>query len=161
MTQSVDARVDRFYQNEFSRARYPVVALMVPALEHATTQADRLMIRRDATLTLIALEMHRRRTGSYPATLDELSPTLLPIVPLDLMTGQPLCYMLRDGKPVIYSRGADKDDDGGRPLNPASRGAWGVTMGLPDNHINALMNSRGSDPAYDGDWILWPPSPTQ
>lgn len=160
ISQSVDARVDRFYQSEFSRARYPVVAMMVPALEHATTQADRLKMRRDATLTLIALEMHRRRTGAYPAALEDLSPTLLPITPRDLMTGEPLRYMLRDGKPVIYSRGADKDDDGGRAVDGTDP-YFKANFVQPDNHVNALMNARGTHPAFDGDWILWPPAPTQ
>jgi len=94
-TGNLDARAERFFRDDLNRARYPVVALMVPAFENASVQAERILLRRDAMLTLIALELHRRRNGAYPATLADLSPTLLPIIPRDRLTGQPLCYILR------------------------------------------------------------------
>lgn len=156
-TPSVDVQIEQLYQDPLGRARYPIVALMVPALESATRHAELTLQRRDTTLTLLALELHRRRAGAYPDTLAEFAPTLLPITPRDRLTGQTLCYTLRDGHPVLYSRGADKDDDGGRPVDPADRTVR-IYSYRPHNHVNALMNGRGSEPGFDGDWILWPPT---
>ena len=61
----------------------------------------------------IALELFKRRSGSYPLQLSELVPTYLSEVPRDPIDGEPLRYKIRDSKPLIYSIGSDKKDDGG------------------------------------------------
>jgi len=80
------------------------------------------LIRRDATLALIALELFRRRHGRWPEHLQELVPAFLPALPLDQFDGQPLRYRLVDGKPLLYSIGGDRDDDGGRRYTDRKRG---------------------------------------
>ncbi|HXT60284.1 MAG TPA: hypothetical protein VN699_16705 [Pirellulales bacterium] len=137
------------------RTRYwPVLDLlpgtasyMVPLVAELTTQ------RRDATLTAIALELYHRRHNAWPATLDELAPSLLPAVPLDRFTGRPLCYRIIDGRPLVYSCGVDGDDDGGRPPKAGNEVAsrWG-----PEAKLDADTIASAWAAAQDGDWILWP-----
>ena len=43
--------------------------------------------KRDGILVALSLEVYRRRHGSWPKTLNELSPDLLPTVPRDRFTG--------------------------------------------------------------------------
>jgi hypothetical protein len=75
---------------------------------------------RDATLTAIALEIHHRRTNSYPASLTELVPALLPAVPTDFWDGKPIKYKLDGGKPLLYTVGCDKTDNGGARTDDSS-----------------------------------------
>ena len=75
----------------------------------------------------IALEFYRRAHGRFPETLAQLTPTLLPHVPDDRITGDPVRYRLVNGRPLIYSLGPDGKDDGGHPadanrLTPTTRG---------------------------------------
>jgi len=140
------------------RAKYALFEIMLPAIQSATSRVYESNQRRSATLTAIALELYRRKHGEYPATLDELVPALLPAVPLDLHTGDPMCYKLTPDGPVLYSRGGDRDDDGGRPPakaedpthGEASRWHW------PDEVEAMLADPRQRD-TIDGDWILFPP----
>jgi hypothetical protein len=108
--------------------------------------AERFFARRDAALIVIACELHKRRTGSYPATLDDLRPLLLPEVPLDPFDGKPLRYAIRDGKPFVYSVGADGDDDGGRLARK--------TRETPSASNDGAGNFGNN--GIDADWILFP-----
>ncbi len=124
--------------------RYPPLFAMLPAIGRAATVAESATQRRDAALTAIALELHRRRHGRYPARLDDLVPNFLPALPIDRFDGQPLRYLLTDDGPLLYSVGADRIDDGGAaPVNEedAQRVApyW---FRIPADPMNA-------------DWILW------
>jgi hypothetical protein len=66
------------------------------------------------TATAIALKRFHLRRGHYPAQLAELTPELLPSVPLDPADGQPLSYRLEsDGTFRLYSIGEDGVDDRG------------------------------------------------
>ena len=102
----------------------------------------------DATEVVIALVLFHRRHGVWPQTLEELVPDLLPAVPPDRFDGHPLRYFVRDGKPILYSIGVDRDDDGGRPANVARLRLMRHGPTKPDQHQSA---------DEDGDWILWPP----
>ncbi len=133
-------RLEERLGDPVSGLRFQLVRLMTPAFARTAGLPERLRQKRDAVLTAIALELHRRRAGSYPPTLDELTPTLLPSVPMDRYAGQPLKYVLRDGAPLLYSVGVNKVDDGGVPGGDRTRR-------MPD----------GSESIPKGDWILWPP----
>lgn len=61
----------------------------------------------------LAAERYRRRHGDWPASLDQLTPDLLEKVPADPFTGRPLMLRRLDDGLVIYSVGADAQDDGG------------------------------------------------
>lgn len=160
-SRSPDQEIENLHINgTLGRARYWPVALLVPALSQLGLSAQNAEQSRDGTLVAIALELHRRRHGDYPGRLDDLTPRLLPIVPLDRFDGGPIKYRLVDGKPVVYSIGVDRKDDGGR----APRGA----DGKPTNYAASRWKSRANVESLrsqfgtgigiaDGDWVLWPP----
>ena len=107
----------------------------MPAFSRAGEQSEITAQQRDAVLVAIALELHHRRSGAWPVSLDELVPDLLPAVPPDRFDGKPLRYRLIVGRPLLYSIGWDRDDDGGKPTAGKGPGP-----------------RRG-----DADWILWQP----
>jgi len=84
--------------------------------------------RRDGALAAIALEVYRRRHGSFPARLDELAPQYLPTLARDPFDGEPLRYRLVEGQPVVYSVGIDRADDAGRPPSGNQPG-WSTSGG--------------------------------
>jgi hypothetical protein len=138
-----------------TRIRYVLPGMMLSALGKAHIHAEKVIARRDAVAVAIALELHRRRHGDWPATLDELVPHLLPAVPPDRFDGQPMRYVLADGHPVVYSVGTDRVDRGGTPpLLPSGR---------PNNagacqwiSMRQLEEGWSPDQKSIGDWILWP-----
>lgn len=67
----------------------------------------------DGSLTVIALERHRRAEGSYPETLNALTPKLIDAVPNDPYANGPLLYKRVDGDYQLYSVGMNGKDDGG------------------------------------------------
>jgi hypothetical protein len=104
-----------------------------------------LLGNRDGVIVGIALERFHRLHGQFPQTLDELVPTFLPAIPADRITGNPVKYLLRAGKPVVYSVGADRIDNSGKP---------GTGMFGPDPTIAALWPPMRA--IIRGDWILYP-----
>lgn len=96
--------------------------------------ADSAKILCDATLVAIALELYHRRHEAWPRQLEQLTPDLLPTVPIDRFDGRPLKYKVVDGQPLVYSVGRNQVDDDGTVID-------GTTDGY---------ESRS------GDWRLWP-----
>ena len=89
-----------------------ILRLLVPAL-HATFRVE---LQADQRLSLqpvlIALGGYRAEHGAYPATLDALVPGWLDAVPGDLYApGEPVRYVMLEGKPAVYSVGPDGIDD--------------------------------------------------
>jgi hypothetical protein len=121
--------------------------LMMSSHRNGKWSAEVYLAERDGVLAGIALEAYRRQHGSYPDLLQALSPALLPKVPVDRLNGQPLRYRVIDGVAVVYSTGADGDDDGGRPPS----GFDGDIQNL-----SAAAGIWGSNRVKDGDWILHP-----
>jgi hypothetical protein len=128
--------------------RFFPIAKMMPALARLGVGPELTRQQRDAVCVVIALELYRRNTGAWPAGLEALVPTLLPSVPPDRFDGQPLRYRLVEGRPVVYSVGADRNDDGGRP--PRNK------AGIPDPDRAMLVSHHLDFEPADGDWILWP-----
>ena len=100
------------------------------------TSGMRAVTDRDTALVAIALELYHRREGKWPARLQQLVPGLLPRVPLDQFDGKPLRYRLIEGRPIVYSVGPDRRDDGG---------VW------PADGTSGWK-------APTGDWRLFPPT---
>ncbi len=146
-----------------TRARMLPLVLLLPALDKAIISGRMAVFSRDVATTALALESYRRDHGGYPATLAALVPSYLPDVPRDVFDGKPLRYFLRDGKPLLYSIGTDRDDDGGRaPVSMDGRVA-------PQNVHQWIPRDQALRPAYvgvtpttfgnsiaDGDWVLFP-----
>jgi hypothetical protein len=146
----VDREVERLKRSLVYTYRYwPVVTLM-PALAKAGRQPELARQECDAVCVVIGLELYRRRTGYWPASLDALVPDLLPVVPPDRFDGKPLRYRLVEGRPLVYSIGSDRDDDQGRtPPAPAGRSM------VP----RASQVDLDGAPRADGDWVLWRAAP--
>lgn len=78
-------------------------------------QAAQAEARRRILITAIALERFRLKHGSYPKSLDALSPDWLETPPIDFMNGKPLRYSLyNNGHFLLYSVGLDEKDNGGK-----------------------------------------------
>jgi hypothetical protein len=107
------------YDTTMSRAPYrsPIFMLkdiLLPTVEGVTDKVARSQFHLDAARIAIALEKYRQAHGEFPHALDALTPTFLPRLPHDVVTGQPLRYRLTsDGQYVLYSVGWNQTDNGG------------------------------------------------
>lgn len=131
--------------NGATSMRYVFADLAFPSFARTFSSTERVLAQVDATVIAFAIERWRREHGRYPESLDALVPVYLPAVPPDRVDGEPVRYLLKEGKPVIYSVGSDGDDDGGRPPvngQGEERQEWGTLW---------------SDRVIDGDWIIYPP----
>jgi len=128
-----------------SRMRYALLATLTPTLQRSAQIAEQTLGERDGLLVGLALELYHRRHQRYPDTLAQLTPGLLPAVPADRITGEPLKYRLVDAKPLVYSVGVDRIDDWGRlPVHdghpaPNAAAQWGPLAKM-----------------VSGDWVLYP-----
>ena len=154
METTVDSELQKMARSSVQTWRYLPVLRLIPSVRLCFEVAGLERCRRDGILVALALELYRRRHGNWPRELEELTPDLLPQVPLDRFTGEPLLYRLVDGQPIVYSRAADRDDDGGRP--PTVRGKPDyeevARYWVPASQVEELRQSGD----HDGDWIIWP-----
>jgi hypothetical protein len=142
--------LERSFDGSFAAAlKYGVLSALTPSYYHADATAERYLGRRDGVVTAIALELYHRQHGDYPKSLDELTPMLLPAVPADRITGDPIKYRLVDGHPLLYSVGDDRQDDGGVPP---------MKDDGPDYSSAARWPLPGQ-PVTRGDWVLYPQTP--
>ncbi len=137
-----ETEIEKITQSTVTKARLMPILVFVPSFTKATEACETGVMNRDATLAAIALELHHRRTGKYPATLAELVPAVLPSLPIDMWDGKPLKYRLVDGKPVLYTVGCDKIDNNG-----AATDDWSVLQGRKDTL---------RDYSKDKDWLFMP-----
>ncbi len=147
----------------------PVTAL-APAYGKAIASMFRVNTSADATAAILALEAWHARAGRYPDTLSELVPRLLPEIPADPFDpGEPIKYERRGDSFVLYSIGADADDDAGAP---PERGHGDITPSAANFHARYRdRDTQPADPArpltstlnaddrpVDGDWVIYPPA---
>jgi hypothetical protein len=147
----VDSQINAMIASPRARARFAILLRMMPGLTGSQKSCEIYLGARDGAVVAIALELYRRQRGHYPAALSELTPGLLPEIPADRITGDPVKYKLIDGKPVVYSVGADRIDDGGQPprvMDPRHRASEGAEWGIDPNS------------APRGDWVLYAPDST-
>jgi hypothetical protein len=112
-------------------SRYPVALSLERESEATTTRMgmaawslgslwriDKFRRGRDAQrhATRIILRMHawRASNGAWPNTLKEAMSEELPTLRWDPFSGGELVYRIKAGEPLLYSVGADGQDDGGR-----------------------------------------------
>ncbi|HYE02211.1 MAG TPA: hypothetical protein VD963_03135 [Phycisphaerales bacterium] len=139
-------------------SRYLMIAGTIAPLTKIGLTAHSVSQRRDATLVVLALEIHRLRHGAYPRALDELVPALIPTIPTDRFDGQSFRYRLAETGPILYSVGMDLDDDIGRaPRDPHADVS--LSQFKTPAELAELKRSPREWERVDGDWILWPPAP--
>lgn len=141
-----NAESDEIRRSPLQSVRFLPVSLIASSMDRSHWRAEQSLAQRDGLTVAIALELHRRRAGHYPATLEEIPRELLPSIPTDPFTGSPIGYRLVDGRPLVYSVGADRDDDNGRGAQ--------LRGGDPDPRASEWANDTRPPP--DGDWLLWP-----
>ena len=109
----INEQIDALKDSRVDQARYGALLQLIPDYSKWESMCERSLGERDGTLVGISLELYKRRFGHYPDKLNELTPDLLPVLPPDRITGDPLRYRLIKGKPIVYSVGIDRVDDGG------------------------------------------------
>jgi hypothetical protein len=163
-----DQLLEQWMSSPLERVRHLPLCRLMPALGRVSINAELSCLQRDATITAIALELYRRKHGEWPATLAQLLPTTMPALPIDRFDGQTLRYRLQDGRPLLYSVGSDREDDGGvlPPLAMTGNRQFYARQWLAPADLARMNDSPtiiGPDgqtgPMYDGDWLLWPPLP--
>lgn len=97
------------------------VRLLVPAIKTIGTSFHNHDAELRCAVTALAVERYRLKHGNWPATLDELAPDFLPSVPLDPFNGHPLRYRRTEDGVIIYSVGADLEDNGGEATSQKAR----------------------------------------
>lgn len=139
MTDRNRDEIERLVHDNVWSARYLPLKLLLPAIGRAQWAGQRVSLEREAAATVIACEIHRRRTGAWPRSLGEVPRALLPRVPIDPFTGREILCRIVNGVPTLYSTGNDQDDDG------AAR-----VMGGDPGRVQSISV------ILDGDWLLWP-----
>lgn len=146
--QTFESELQSVTESPLQRARYLPLSVLFPSFARVQWTAERSLARREAVVVGIALELHRRHHGAYPERLELLAPAFLPAVPSDRIDGAPLRYRVIDGKPLLYSVGADRDDDSGR--------AYVSPRGDAEPNRPAAWAPRGHEAPVDADWVLFP-----
>lgn len=137
---------------------------MEEVFSNGLAMRDHFEAKREIVLTVLALDAFARRNQRYPASLEELAPRYMPEIPLDPFDGKPLRYRAAssaEGRPLLYSIGADGVDDGGVPaVTREGRGrAENIrSIGLfrPRDHSALTAEELALREAARGDWVLWP-----
>jgi hypothetical protein len=69
----------------------------------------------------IATYRYQARHGRFPATLSELTPNFVHVLPPDPFNGEPMRLKVTDDSCVVYSVGLDLIDDDGGPLKRSDK----------------------------------------
>ena len=101
------------------RIRYFPITLIIPATEGLVFAGAAVRMERDLVLTVLELEATRRRNGVWPHSLDELKFAAGGELARDPFDGSTVRYQYRDGRPLLYILGPDRDDDEGRGMSPS------------------------------------------
>jgi hypothetical protein len=130
--ENVDAEMGMREWLDSRYARYWPVRVLAPAVTRVSELSYRARAQIEALITTIAVMRYRRAHGDYPESLDRLlEADLLKKLPMDPYSDKPLVYKRTADGFVLYSLGADFDDDGGLHSN------WG-------------RDTEG------GDYVFWP-----
>ena len=104
----------------------PVGRMLAPAVLAARMKWAYRDVQWRLTQLRLAALAHERETGRTAPSAGLLIPRYLKSIPQDPFAAQPLLYRVHDGKPLLYSRGPDGDDDRGdhlgKNLQPDSTG---------------------------------------
>jgi hypothetical protein len=151
-----EAELQRLAKNPVNHVRYAPLLILMPSLKGCYAASQRVAQERDATFVALALTLFHRQHGAWPERLDELVPNLLPVIPADRFTGEPLRYRVVEGRPVVYSVGPDKVDNGGQM--PDLQGDQ--LRSLYHMAIQRMPSQTGAALAKEDigwDYVLWPP----
>lgn len=90
-----------------------LISLYAPAFSASTGIETSAAVSLDLARLSLALAGYRARHGKYPSELKDLSPEWLPKLPLDGFSDEAFHYQPSDDGYLLYSIGANGNDDGG------------------------------------------------
>jgi hypothetical protein len=85
----------------------------LPPLSACLTAEDRSNTQIDLAQLAAALAVYRTEHGTYPDSIEQLVPDVVPNVPTDLYHSQPFIYQRNGDGYLLYSTGPNGTDDGG------------------------------------------------
>lgn len=144
--------------------RYSLVELIQPAMGMFIERSFRIQMHIEATMTMLAIEIYFLDLGRHPESLEDLTPTYLPSLPIDIFNpGEPLIYKSTNTGYLIYSIGDDGFDNDGF-ANNANRynGRHFLNDRFPptyDQENRIMLDSQGNPipgqpTGEEGDYIL-------
>lgn len=101
----------------------PMVAALLPPLTKMLANQAWNQAQVRGAMTMAAIELYRTENNTYPASLGDLVPGHLSAIPEDPFTGDSLVYSRIEAGYLLYSPGADMQDDGGWVDNWRNDGA--------------------------------------
>lgn len=121
--------------------------LFLPALRKVWDKFARAETEAGMARVAFAVERFRFRHGQPPASVEELRPEFLAVIPADPFGDGPLRYRRLDHGYLIYSVGLDGEDHGGRPVMPEEPTAeevtdakkWGFTLRKGSPELRYIM----------------------
>lgn len=141
------------------RIRYFPITLIIPATEGLVFAGAAVRMERDLVLTVLELEATRRRNGVWPHSLDELKFAAGGELARDPFDGSTVRYQYRDGRPLLYILGPDRDDDEGRGMASSGPGSGGwkdlQRDGLAGSSKHWGIGQGSVDSEPDGDIAVW------
>ncbi len=134
------AQLREHYDGQFSiHQKDPFMRLMNPNFSRAYELTVRTESHRRGTMLALAIHAHHAKHGKWPKSLKKIDKKLglkgLKKLRKDPLSGKFFKYRIKDDEPLLYSIGADGNDDGGHH-DPK----WG----------------EGED---GGDFVFWPRQP--
>jgi len=99
-------------------SRNPLVRSILPDLSRVRVLDEQRIASRRATHLIVQLLLHRTRSRSFPARLDELKAASLGEIRIDPFSGQDFVYKRQSGSFLLYSVGEDLQDGAGGTMHP-------------------------------------------
>ena len=88
--------------------------ILMPSHDNSSEQAWRIIASRRAINTILAVKIYQKEKGTLPDSLESLmNAGYLQKLPDDPYSAEPLVYVRQGESFILYSQGADFDDDGG------------------------------------------------
>ncbi|NBZ96321.1 MAG: hypothetical protein EBR40_07855 [Proteobacteria bacterium] len=113
------------------RMMYIMMTLAVPALDGAIEKTVECQTQVNQSLIACALERYRLAHGSYPASLDALTPEYLAKLPRSPINGKPMTYSLKpDGTFLLWTQSWNLQSLDGKPGEYRGEGeiVWGQPL---------------------------------
>lgn len=104
------------------KMKYPLTALLVPALRAAANSTGTSLSQNRAATSALAVQRFRLRQGRLPTTWQELVPEFLSEVPVNPVDGLPLVLTVKDDECLVQIADGPNGNFGapGSPIRPAS-----------------------------------------
>ena len=90
--------------------RYLLTSLFLPAIDRMAEATIRNRAHMYSAAVGIAVERYRQKNGRWPANLAEIPKDILPAIPTDPYTGEPLRYQPMPDGVAVYAAGPSDDE---------------------------------------------------